>query len=162
RAAEGTRLVSLREGLALKEGNESMLEKIAAVAIVAATFGIPRVAAAQDVRPFVECVNVERRGQTQIIAYFGYINLGTETITEPAGTGANFFLPPPADVGQLSVFEPGEHHFAVVTHRPIGNSLTWILQGHRVTADATSLPCPSYLFYRGNWIAGTQYFDGDV
>lgn len=133
----------------------------AALAVLVTVFANEGRAAAQEVHPFVDCVKVERRGQTQMIVYFGYNNSGSEAVTLNAGSSQNFILPIPTDAGQLSVFEPGEHHFAFTLYRPVSKEV-WSLQGHKAMADGTSLPCQSYLFYRGDWVSGTFYHDGDV
>jgi len=92
--------------------------------------------------PLLECV--DNNGNGTYTAHFGYLNQGNQTITLPVGS-KNLFAPGPKDLGQPTVFLPGEHLdvFAVLFD---GSDLKWLLKAdgdrrHQVVASSTSEAC---------------------
>jgi hypothetical protein len=123
--------------------------------------------ALQPVEPIVDCVKVERANGVWWIAYFGYRNPNNQPVTLQAGTAANFFLPTPPDRGQPSVFLPGEHHHVFAVLIPANSQLAWTLgglpsQGSLRVSTSTAPTCGSYNFFKGDWVAGDGYSDGDI
>jgi hypothetical protein len=118
----------------------------------------------QPILPILDCLKVERQAHQRAIAYWGYINPNSAPITLPVPSAQNFFLPSPADVGQPSVFPPGEHHFVFETIFPASSHQTWQLDGVTgvIVADPVNADCPSYLVFKGDWVSGAGYVDGDV
>ena len=109
---------------------------------------IARVAQAQgghSLIPLLECV--DNNGDGTFTAHFGYWNQSSATITLPVGP-KNMFVPGQQDLGQPTVFLPGEHLnvFSVVFNA--ADEIKWMLKAdgdkrHQVVANATSEACPS-------------------
>jgi hypothetical protein len=107
---------------------------------------IARVAQAQgghSLIPLLECV--DDNGDGTYTAHFGYLNNSGATITLEIGP-KNMFVPGQEDLGQPTVFLPGEHLnvFSVVFSG--SNEIKWMLKAngdkrHQVTASADSEAC---------------------
>ena len=109
---------------------------------------IARVAQAQGghtLIPLLECV--DNNGDGTFTAHFGYWNHSSATITLAVGP-KNMFVPGQQDLGQPTVFLPGEHLnvFSVVFNAT--DEIKWMLKAdgdkrHQVVASAASEACPS-------------------
>ena len=95
--------------------------------------------------PLLECV--DNNGDGTFTAHFGYLNQSGATITLPVGP-KNMFVPGQLDLGQPTVFLPGEHLnvFSVVFNAT--DEIKWMLKAdgdkrHQVVANATSDACPT-------------------
>ncbi|HKI02659.1 MAG TPA: PqqD family protein [Thermoanaerobaculia bacterium] len=107
---------------------------------------IARVAQAQGghtLIPLLECV--DDNGDGTYTAHFGYLNNSGANITLETGP-KNMFVPGQEDLGQPTVFLPGEHLnvFSVVFSGT--NEIKWMLKAdgdkrHQVTASADSEAC---------------------
>jgi hypothetical protein len=107
---------------------------------------IARVAQAQGghtLIPLLECV--DDNGDGTYTAHFGYLNNSGATITLGIGP-KNMFVPGQEDLGQPTVFLPGEHLnvFSVVFSGT--DEIKWMLKAdgdkrHQVTASADSEAC---------------------
>jgi len=107
---------------------------------------IARVARAQgghSLIPLLECV--DNNGDGTYTAHFGYLNQSDTTITLAIGP-KNMFVPGQEDLGQPTVFLPGEHLnvFSVVFSGT--SDIKWMLKAdgdkrHQVTASADSEAC---------------------
>lgn len=133
----------------------------AALMTVGVVFFTDLPAAAWEIQPFVECVKLERRSGLYFIAYFGYHSPNSQPVTLTPGTEDNYILPTPPDRGQPGVFEAGERRFVFSLIFPTGSQLIWTLNGRKAVASS-SMPCTSYLVFRGDWEEGRVYLDGDV
>ena len=93
-----------------------------------------------DVEPFLECV-LFKDGSPDV-AYWGYVNRGTEPVTIRAGTRGNRFSPAPADRGQPDVFESGRKTGVFDTAFEAGSDpLVWTLAGKTASASSSSTAC---------------------
>jgi hypothetical protein len=84
----------------------------------------------------VDCV--EPVGPNALRAFFGYRNESLQSVEIPVGP-ENALSPRPADRGQPTMFLPGG--VANAFSSQFETSLTWILNGRRVTADTASPRC---------------------
>ncbi|MHB0965851.1 MAG: hypothetical protein ACYC36_05285 [Bellilinea sp.] len=93
----------------------------------------------EKVTPILECVTDNEDGS--YTARFGYNNPNPFVVVVRADR-ANSFQPPPVfRTGQPESFAPGRvvDWFGVLFD---GTGLTWVLDGHAVTANRNSPPCP--------------------
>jgi hypothetical protein len=89
----------------------------------------------QKVIPLPPCVRKEKDGS--LSAQFGYDNPNAWSKTGwPPGSPDNRFDPEPADRGQPEVFTPGKSANAFKVALPPGVTLTWTLNGLKVTVSA--------------------------
>ena len=95
--------------------------------------------------PLLECV--DNNGDGTYTAHFGYLNQSGATINLAVGP-KNMFVPGQQNLGQPTVFLPGEHLnvFSVVFSGL--TTLKWMLKAdgdkrHEVVASSTSDACPS-------------------
>jgi len=93
--------------------------------------------------PLLECV--DDNGDGTYTAHFGYLNQSGATITLAIGP-KNMFVPGQEDLGQPTVFLPGEHLnvFSVVFNAT--DEIKWMLKAdgdkrHQVTASAEAEAC---------------------
>jgi hypothetical protein len=94
----------------------------------------------EKVVPVLECVDENADGT--YTAHFGYDNPNSFVVVVNAEDHQNKFEPPPTfRTGQPEGFAPGrvEDWFSVLFD---GNGLTWLLDGHAVTANRNSPRCP--------------------
>ena len=94
----------------------------------------------EKVIPILECV--AENGDGTYTAHFGYENPNAFVVVVSAEDQQNKFEPPPTfRTGQPESFAPGrvEDWFSVLFD---GNGLTWVLDGHAVTANRNSPRCP--------------------
>ena len=94
----------------------------------------------ETVIPILECVAENTDGT--FTAHFGYDNPNSFVVVVNAEDHQNKFEPPPNfRTGQPEGFAPGrvEDWFRVLFD---GNGLTWVLDGHAVTANRNSPRCP--------------------
>jgi hypothetical protein len=94
----------------------------------------------EKIIPILECV--AENGDGTYTAHFGYENPNPFVVVVDAKNHQNKFEPPPTfRTGQPEAFAPGrvEDWFSVLFD---GNGLTWVLDGHAVTANRNSPRCP--------------------
>ncbi len=93
----------------------------------------------EGVIPILECVAENADGT--FAAHFGYDNPNPYTVVVDANHDNAFRPGPIFRTGQPEYFVPGrvEDWFAVLFD---GNGLTWVLEGHAVTANRNSPSCP--------------------
>jgi hypothetical protein len=111
---------------------------VPAVAFMLASFPS---ASATDVTPILECV-FHDTGTGQYNGAFGYNNTSSQgtTFTDPIGS-LNALSPSPQNRGQPTKFTAGRHdNLFTATWNGTG-SLTWILNGRTVSANASSPAC---------------------
>jgi hypothetical protein len=88
------------------------------------------------VRAMLHCVDPV--GPDSLVAFFGYRNDSGREVKIDIGPD-NKFIPSPEDRGQPMTFAPGKIRDAVGVR--FKSSISWLLQGKIVTADATSPKC---------------------
>lgn len=91
-------------------------------------------ARAQNVRPYVECVERADNGTstTQFIAHFGYVNYGATSVFIPSTSASNSLSSVRNPPGQPQLFLPGVNPYAVSVTLNMGVSEQW-----RLTAFTT-------------------------
>jgi len=88
-------------------------------------------------QPTVSCV--KDNGNGTYTAFFGYINVGKESMSIPPGL-ENGFSPDPIDRGQPENFLPGEHQYAFSAQFD-GSEIAWNLAGLSAAASGNSDTC---------------------
>lgn len=99
---------------------------------------------ADALTPFVDCVQDAPLGAvTSRTVVLGYRSSAATAVTLAAGSGADDLAPGPADRGQPTVFQPGDHHGAwLLTVDAIAEpALTWTLGSATATIDGTAPAC---------------------
>ena len=93
----------------------------------------------EKVTPILECVT--DNGDGSYTARFGYDNPNPFVVVVRADRDNSFQPPPVFRTGQPESFAPGRvvDWFGVLFD---GTGLTWVLDGHAVTANRNSPPCP--------------------
>ena len=72
--------------------------------------------------PLADCVT-QGSDPSRLQAWFGYRNADPAAVVIPIGPDG-FFLPPPADRGQPTTFDPGEFHRVFFVDLPAAASIT--------------------------------------
>ncbi len=113
--------------------------------IVFACFAAVR---AQNIQPFVDCIERERDNSGALtgkyVAHFGYINYGTTAVFIPLNSAGNFLTPGRNPPNQPSTFMPGVHpRILSVTLDASVATETWRLSTYLVTATLPTDPVTS-------------------
>lgn len=125
---------------------------------------------AQELLPFVDCVERERDGSGNLtgkfVAHFGYINFAPFTLPVTRNTAGNLFAPrnPP---NQPDTFLPGVHPRVVSVTLEPGASASWQLSTKRAATSATTFRLcgndsqnPRLMTYQGRLSDGSQTANG--
>jgi hypothetical protein len=104
--------------------------------------------------PTLDCVVQEASGVD--VAYFGYTNTGTASISFPIGD-ANEVVPGDPNQGQPTTFDVGSFPkaFAVPFDPTITSAVSYLLNGFIVTADSQSPQCASGITTPASGVSAT-------